>query len=103
MTLTGHPHVGDVHLIRVTVTSDGSTAVPLVGPVIFRLLKPDGTSVDVDADLTTDGADGRAEYETTEDDFNIAGYWKLQVKDDDGPWHGDVTHFLVLGNLAEPV
>jgi len=91
-----------VHILRVMVTTDGSTPVPLIGPVTFRLLRPDGTSTDVDATLVTDGSDGLAEYETSMDDLDIAGHWKLQVKDVDGPWHGDVAFFLVLPNLAEP-
>jgi hypothetical protein len=102
----GHPHVGDVHVVRVTVreSTDGPI-VPLVGPVTFRLRRPDGTTFDVDANLTTDGSDGQAEYQTlgpSPADLDQGGTWTVQLKDADGPWHADVKTFIVLDNLAEP-
>ncbi len=103
MTITGHPHVGDVRLLRVTVTSDGTTVVALTGPVTFRLCRPDGTTMDVSADLSTDGTDGQAQYVTGTGDLNMAGAWRIQVQDAAGPWHADTATFRVLGNLVEPV
>jgi len=99
---TGHPHVGDVHRLTPSVTTDGTTPVPLVGPITFRLQRPDGTTFDVDADLVGDGTAGQATYLTTTDDLDQSGTWKLQVKDGDGPWHADTAQFRVLSNLPEP-
>ena len=77
--------------------------VALTGPVTFRLRRPDGTTIDVAADLTTDGTDGRAQYLTSTGDLNMVGAWAVQVQDAAGPWSADVAIFRVLGNLVAPV
>ncbi len=113
--MKGHPHVGDRHIIRLTAKiSDRADAavIPLVGPVTFRFRRPDGTTFDVDAELTSDGTDGQAEYTTLPDsepdpdrpngDLDQAGDWEVQLKDADGPWHADKGKFRVLDNLTAP-
>ncbi len=102
MTITGHPHVGDVHRIRVLVLDADNVPVPLVGPIDLRLQRPSGTTLDVTAELVSDGSDGQAEYLTSESDFDEAGTWQIQLQDEDGPWHADTVRFLVLANLPEP-
>lgn len=98
----GHPHVGDVVTIRVTVRLNKNTIVPLVGPVTFRFQRPDETTFDRDAELVTDGSDGQAEYQTLAGDLDQAGEWKLQLKDGNGPWHADKETFKVLTTLPTP-
>jgi hypothetical protein len=98
----GSPHIGDVHRIRITVKSNG-VAVPLTGPITFRLKRPTaGTTFDRAATLTTDGSDGKAEYLTAAGELDEGGTWEVQLKDGSGPWRADVIKFQVLGNLPDP-
>jgi len=67
--------------MRVTVTDDG-VAVDLSSAteILFIFRKPDGTTLEVDGLLYTDGTDGIVYYNTVAGDIDQSGMYKLQVR-----------------------
>jgi len=98
----GHAHVGGLYRMQVTVTSDGSTPLPITAPVTFRARRPTGTSVDFPATIDSAGTTGVAYYDTTPADLDEAGEWEVQVLEQMGPWYSDTARFQVLANLPVP-
>ncbi len=100
MTQTGHVHVGGVYIIELTVTTDGSTPLPISGAIAFRFRKPNGDTLDKTATLTSNnGSDGVATYTTVPADLDQAGEWMVQLSETSGPWYADVKRFTVQDNL----
>ncbi len=70
----------------------------------IRLGYPDGTSADFDAELYTDGTDGKMVYVTGDGDLAQSGINTLQglITLSSNPIFGEVKSFEVRSNIAEP-
>lgn len=97
-------HKADIGtLIILEVLDQDDAPVSLVGYSGLTLLieKPSATVVERDADLYTDGTDGKIKYYSTANDFDEVGTFKFQAFVDlpDGQWHSDIKKKKVLDNL----
>lgn len=74
-------NVGDVVTFRVTVTDQDGSAVDVSGASTkqIKLRKPSGTVLTKTASFTTDGSDGKIEYQTANTDLDVAGVWGIQA------------------------
>jgi len=97
-------HKGDVGTVFEVTLKDGASIVDVSGAstkqIIFK--KPNGGTVEKDADFVTDGQDGKLKYTTLADDLDVIGVWKLQayvVISGSGDWKSDVGEFTVYDNL----
>ena len=66
------------------------------------LKKPDGTTIEYDADFYTDGTDGIIQYTTETNDLDIAGVWFIQaylVFGSTVEFHTEKAFFIVEPNL----
>lgn len=97
-------HLNDIGTVfQATVKDQDSAVVDISGAttkqIIFEL--PDGTNLEKDASLTTDGTDGKMEYATILGDLSEAGLWKSQgyVVLATGEWRSDIQRFEVMPNL----
>lgn len=70
----------------------------------IRLGKPDGTGLEEDASLLTDGADGKIVYATVEDDLDQHGTWTIQGSADvaGGTKRTALGSFEVVANTEDP-
>lgn len=96
-------HVGDIGTVLRATVKDGSNAVDISGATTKQIIlrRPDGTTLEKNADFTSDGTDGRMEYSTVSGDLNQAGSWMLQgyVVLPVGSWKSDTKIFRVYENL----
>lgn len=97
-------HVGDVGTTFEITLKDDDTIVDIAGAttkqIKFRL--PDETTVGYDATLTTDGTDGKLQYETdTTTTLSLPGKWEMQayVESASGAWNSDIHRFFVYKNI----
>lgn len=68
--------------------------------IIFQ--KPDGTTLEKDAEFLTDGTDGIIYYNTVDGDIDICGLWKIQAVIYIGSsslFHSKIKSFRVYSNL----
>jgi hypothetical protein len=75
-------HVKDVGtVIEVTVTeNDAVLDISTATGTTILLLKPSGTVLTKTATFTTDGTDGKMEYQTQTGDIDEEGVWEVQGK-----------------------
>lgn len=97
-------HVGDagtairLHLID----QDGKNVDVSAASVIeITFLSPASRRLVVAAAPVTDGKDGRVQYVPAEEDFDVAGSWRLQARTviGTGRWRSNVIRFPVASNL----
>lgn len=98
-------HVGDTGtVIEFTVTDQDGMAMNLSTYDALRILigRPDGTTLEKTAVLTSSGTDGKMRYVSVADDFNTQGTYHLQGLIDlpSGLWHTEVVKQKVLANVA---
>lgn len=76
-----HVHVADAGLDLVVTLSDADGVVDLsqASALQIRLRKPDGTTAQHDAELVTDGTDGKLKITTTSSTFDRPGPWQVQA------------------------
>ena len=102
--MTQEIHVGDVGTAFTVTMMDGSLAVDLSTTTVLQIIfkKQDATTIERDAELVTDGADGQMRYVTVAGDLDMAGNWSLQgyIESATGKWHSTVQEFRVYANLA---
>lgn len=68
--------------------------------IIFQ--KPDGTTLEKDAEFLTDGTDGIIYYNTVDGDIDACGMWKIQAVIYIGSsslFHSKIKSFRVYSNL----
>ncbi|MHA1922104.1 MAG: hypothetical protein ACTSVP_03460 [Candidatus Heimdallarchaeota archaeon] len=100
-------HVGDIGtIILVTVTDqDGSVLdISSASTREIKIQKADGSGLTKikTASFTTDGADGKIQFVTIEEDFNSAGEWTVQgriVLPAEGTWSTSKENFYVASNI----
>jgi len=97
-------HVGDIGTeIRLVVYNqdDSLSNLSLSTETLFWITKPNGTVLEVTADLYSDGTDGILTYTTIDGDIDVAGAYKVQavVSFSSGVYHSSVQTFRVYGNL----
>jgi hypothetical protein len=97
-------HENDIGTEIVLTLSDSGTVVDLAAATLLEIhvRKPDGTIVEWDAELYTDGTDGKLVHYTEEDDLDAAGVWKLQgyIEMAGGKWHTEAVTVRVLPVLC---
>lgn len=73
-------HVGGTTLFVFTVKENGA-AIDISGynTRIIRFRKPNGIGVNQTGSLTTDGTDGKLQYQATTDDLDLPGQWQGQI------------------------
>ena len=81
---------------------NGIVDVSLANVKQIILLRPDGTYIEEDADLFTDGTDGVLVYVVKSGDINMCGKWRIQWKVgfNNGSWKTDIKTFKVYDNLT---
>ena len=96
--------VGDVGTVFEITLKDGDTVVNIAAAttkqIKFRL--PDETTVGYAATLTTDGTDGKLQYETdTTTTLSLPGKWEMQayIASASGAWNSDIHKFFVYKNI----
>lgn len=99
-----NPHVGDVGTaFEVTIKDQDGAVVNLAGAsaLVMTFQKPDGTSSNKPAQLSSTGADGKMKYVTITGDLDQNGTWAIQghVTLSDGDWHSDVHKQRVDANI----
>lgn len=96
-------HVGDAGTkIRATIM-DGSSPADLSTQTLlqYKLRKPSGTVVVLNASLVNSGVDGLIQYITSASTLDEAGMYKLQayIEIASNHWHTDEIMFRVYPNL----
>jgi hypothetical protein len=103
--MTGEIHVGDVGTsFRVTLKNEDGSIMNLQNANNLRMWfsRPDGSVLDKQAVLVTDGTDGKMEYIVEPGDINLPGNWKVQavVGFPSGMInHSEIQKFKVYPNL----
>lgn len=101
--------VGEIHLddegtiFEATIKDSKKQIVDISTATImkFKFKKPDGTVVEVDGVLVTDGKDGKLKYMAVTDFLDMVGDWEYQayVVLPSGKWRSDIHAFRVHRNL----
>ena len=78
---TGEIHVGDTGTVFERTVLNGGTPMDISQATLrqFIFMKPDKTSLTIDAEFATDGTDGVLRCTSTSTMLDQPGYWKLQV------------------------
>ena len=102
--MTCNIHNGDVGtMLIVQIVDCFGTIVNIAAATLMELTfqRPDGTKFVRIPVFTTDGTDGKMQYQLIVGDINQAGSWKRQwhVKTPAGEWYTDILSFLVEVNL----
>ncbi len=96
-------HVNDVGTKFLVTVTDGSSAVNISSATTKELIikKPSGTKLTKATSFTSDGTDGKMQYNIASDDLDEAGSYKLQGKVviSDGTFYTDIHTFKVHRNL----
>jgi hypothetical protein len=92
-------------IVALTDPSGDPISVQAATSKKIRLGKPDGTSVEFDAEFVTDGSDGQISYTTMTDDVDQAGEWQVQgiVVLGGATKSSAVSTFQAHDNIPEPV
>ena len=88
-----------------TIEIDTPDDISLATEMTLRFQKPDGTTVDVEAEFTTDGTDGKVIVETDETfSLDQEGTWKVRanVVLPGGTYSTLPAEFYVEEDLSEP-
>jgi hypothetical protein len=97
-------HKGDIGTIfEITVTENDAVLDISTGSNLKLLfLKPSGTVLTKTGSFTTDGSDGKMEYQSQSGDIDEEGTWELQGKLDlgGGTFYTIAVAFPVKGVLA---
>lgn len=80
----GDVFVNDQTTYRATIKDANGRTINLADPQVtedpmFLFVKPDGTSFERVATLTTDGSDGQVQYSMVGGEQDQAGVWQIQV------------------------
>jgi hypothetical protein len=99
--MTAEIHVGETPTFRRTIKDQDGSVVSISGASAIKLIfkPPSGSEIIQDATLTTDGNDGKMEYDQI---LASAGRWSWQgyVKIGTKEWYTNERFFTVYGNLA---
>lgn len=73
-------HVGDVGTIFEITVLENNVALDISAATDQKILfrKPDGTVLTKTAAFTTDGTDGKIEYQSQAGDIDVKGTWEIQ-------------------------
>lgn len=98
-------HIGDIGtqiLVSVTDQDGGVADLSLATSTLYSIEKPNGITLEVNADLYTDGTDGILSYSVVDGDFDVAGIYKIQPKIifSSGSYSGSISTFRVYKNLG---
>lgn len=80
---------------------EGIVDLSSASSIQIKFLKPDKTSLTVDATLVNTGSDGLIRYITSSGDLNVVGMWSYQciVFMGGNEWRSDVGTFRVFSNI----
>ena len=97
-------HKGDIGTVLILTIMDGSAIVDISSASVMKinLVSPTTVKTTHTATHTTDGTDGKMEYETTAANIlSEIGAWQWQglVTLPSGTWRTSVLTFTVLDNL----
>lgn len=98
-------HEGDIGTVFEATMKDGTVVVDISEQtsIEFIFQRPDGSSFTKDAELVTDGTDGKMKY-TTADATTLTppGTWRLQghITLDTGQWKSNKHEFRVYENIV---
>ena len=96
-------HVDDEPILRATVKDQDGAVVDVSGATTLeiKLKKPSGTTNTRSAVLTTDGTDGRIQYQVAAGEFDEIGEWQRQARVvvATRPYSSDIERFPVERNL----
>lgn len=102
--MRGNIRIGDIGTVfRLTVKDQDEVVVDVstasTKQIIFT--DPSGTTTAKTATFTTDGTDGKIQYQTVANDLDEAGQWQIQgyVVISSGSWKTNILRFDVLANL----
>lgn len=105
MATTEEVHIADIGTRIIITVKEGTTIVNLATASTkkIRIKRKDGTVIDVDADLYTDGVDGKLTYLTKSGDLAGKGEYKIQVYlvFPSGTWHSSIETFTVSENIKD--
>lgn len=106
MSQTAALHVGDIGTALELTVVDKGVVVDLSDATTLEIIlaSPCGTVTTFEAELSTDGTDGKLRYVTeSADDLDEAGTWQRQghVITPDGEWHTSIAKFTVGANLDD--
>ena len=97
-------HVGDIGTVFILTIQDGAQVVDISSASTMQIImtNPSQSKTTHTASHTTDGTDGKMEYETTAANvLDEAGQWQWQgrVVLPTGDWRTNILTFTVLANL----
>lgn len=96
-------HIDDEPILRATVKDQDGTVVNIAAATGMQIIikKPSAVSVARTAILTTDGLDGKMEYQTVANELDETGEWQRQGKVvlAGKPFSSDLFLFPVEANL----
>ena len=96
-------HVSDEPILRATIKDQDGAVVDVSAATTMeiKLKKPSGTTSTKTAVHTTDGIDGRIEYQVVAGEFDEIGEWQRQGRVVLGakPYSSDIERFPVERNL----
>lgn len=97
-------HIGDIGTeLRLVVSDQDDSVVDLSAATdtLFIITKPNGTILEITADLYTDGTDGTLTYSTIDGDLSVAGLYKIQARIvfTSGSYSSSIQTFRVYNNL----
>jgi len=95
--------LGSDVLLEVTCVDDSGASVDVSTATekTIYLKPPTGSRVDKTASFTTDGTDGKIEYQCTGGELNQLSLWQIQGKAviDGHPYYSEIDTFNIKGNL----
>lgn len=96
-------HVGDIGVILEGTITDGSAVdVSLASLMEILIESPQKNVLTKEAVFKTDGTDGIIQYVIQENDFHIAGTWRIQAKVilSGKTFHSDITEITIIETLG---
>lgn len=96
-------HVNDEPILRATVKDQDGAVVNVSAASVKQIIlkKPGAASAAKTATFTTDGSDGKIEYQVTTAELDTVGEWERQayVVLATRPYRSDISRFPVKANL----
>lgn len=80
-TIPAEVRVGDQTFITITIKDEDGSPVDIsgAGSIILNIRKPDGSILEREPTLVSDGTDGKVYYQVQSGEFDSSGLWKFQV------------------------